>query len=79
MSRYYFTFGQGYNLGYSYVVVEADTGAEARATFRAARADIDGAGGLLYAFDYDEAGFAGQAERWGLTEVPIDTPIWERQ
>lgn len=76
MSRFYFTFGLSYNLRNNYVVVEAENGQEARAAFRAARADLDDMDGRLYAFDYDEAAFAGQAEQYGYTEVPIDAPIW---
>lgn len=73
---FFFTFGVGYNLGRSYVVVEAETESEARATFRECRADLDGMEGRLYAFSYSAAEFGGQAEKYGLTEVPIDAPIW---
>ena len=75
MNRFYFTFGVGTNLGSNYVVVEAATRSEARAIFRAERAPIDLHGGTLYAFDYDEEQFAGQPEKYRLTEVPIYTPI----
>lgn len=76
--RFFYTFGLGYNLRNNYVVVEAENAREARAKFQAARAEVDGMEGRLYAFDYTEAEFAPQIEQYGLTEVPIDTPIWER-
>lgn len=76
MSRFYFTFGLGYNLRSNYVVVEAETELDARAAFVAARSAVDGYNGRLYAFDYDEAEFLPQIEQYGLTEVPIDAPIW---
>ena len=75
MDRWYFTFGLGYNLGRNFIVVEAETRDLAYEIFTEARRDIDGHDGRLYAFDYSEAGFAGQPERYGLTEVPIDEPI----
>lgn len=77
-SRFYFTFGMGYNLRNSYVVVEAENHQQARIAFQEARAKIDSMGGRLYAFSYTETEFAGQVEKYGLTEVPIDAPIWER-
>lgn len=79
MSRYFFTFGQAYNLANSYVVVEADTAEEARRQFTTVRADLDEMAGRCYAFSYDERDFAGQAERWGLSEIPIDAPIWRQR
>lgn len=76
--RFYYAFGIGYNLARNYIVVEAEDRETARRAFQAERAKVDNYGGRLYAFDYDEDGFAGQIEQYGLTEVPIDAPIWER-
>ena len=66
--RFYFTFGGAYNLRRNYVVIEAPDRTTARASMRAIY-------GRNYAFDYDEASFAHQPAKYGLTEVPFGTPV----
>lgn len=81
VTRWAFTFGQGYNLANNYMVVEADYEDEARAIFVKARrgrgvgvlaADAHHRWAFMYPMDdrFDE-----QVERFGLSEVPLDTPI----
>jgi hypothetical protein len=65
MSRWYVTFGQGTNLRNSYCVVEAETRDAAHAQVVAAR-------GKSWAFLYSESDFAGQADEYRLTEVPLN-------
>jgi len=79
LQRFYFTFGQAYNLRSNYVVVEAENRDAAVRLFMAERADCSQTIAnpeRCWAFDYTEAGFAGQPEQYGLTEVPIDATIW---
>lgn len=78
MSRWYFTFGLGYNLGRNYVAVDADSAAEARRIFEDARRTVDDSRPLRWAFQYGEDEYETAVARWGLTEVPADTPIWGR-
>lgn len=72
LHRFFFTFGGAYNLRLNYVVVEAENRAEARLTMQSIY-------GRSYAFDYDETGFAGQPDKYGLTQVPFGTPLIQEQ
>lgn len=78
MSRWFFTFGVGYNLGRNYVTVEADTADEARRIFIAARAQVDDEQGRCWAFQYGEDEYDEAIAGWDLTEVDIYAPIWWR-
>ena len=78
MSQFAFTFGLGYDLHDKFVVVEADTEAEARETFVTAREGI----GVLEDSDRRWAFCYPVNERWDiivkrhhLTETSITTPI----
>jgi hypothetical protein len=62
--KYYFTFGYGTPLRNNYVVVEAESYGEARKRFIAARDNN-------FAFQYPEHDFAGMAEKFHLTEIPL--------
>ena len=68
--RFYFTFGLSYSLRNNYVVIFAESRAEAIRL-------MHNVYGRKWAFDYDEAGFAGQPEMYGLTEVPFGTPNYQ--
>ena len=68
LHRFYFTFGQAYNLRNIYVVIEAETRDEARRVMQSIY-------GRNYAFDYDETSFADQPAKYGLTQVPFGTPV----
>ena len=72
MQRFYITFGVGYDLRNNYQVVEAADETEAR-RIAAGVLPRTPSGAALYAFMYDEARFAGQPEKYGLTEVPLGT------
>jgi len=79
LQRFYFTFGQAYNLRNNYVVVEAVDRTAAVAEFTEVRRDCSQSvpePERCWAFTYDEERFAGQPEQYGLTEVPIDATIW---
>lgn len=82
MPKFAFTFGQAYNLHHNYIVIEADTEHHARLTFIEARKDV---GNLpdtdrRWAFTYEWSRFEPQIDQFGLTEVPLDTPIdWRDQ
>lgn len=67
MSSHYFTFGFGTPYRNKFVRIEADTKGEARE-------EMVRNFGLKWAFQYDEAGFAGQQERFGLTELEKGMP-----
>lgn len=58
------TYGYNSNLRNNFSVVEGETLAE---LFQKINDITHG----QYAFTYDEFGFAGQVERYGLTEVPL--------
>lgn len=65
MPKFYVTYQQRYiNLHDKYSVVEADSYAEARKQIHAIR-------GSDFAFCYTEEQFAGQPEKYGLSEVDI--------
>lgn len=66
--KIFVTYGCGSDLGMCYSVVEADTAQDARKIIEAVcRRD--------FAFTYSEEDFAGQAEKYGLTEVPLQPQI----
>ena len=74
--KFMFTFGLGYDLGYNYVVVEADNEEHARQIFVTERAKItEGLDAPEFrwssCYEYDQT----LIDRYGWTEVPIDTPI----
>ena len=62
--RRYVTYGWGYAQRNNYSVVDAPTYLEAQQLITATC-------GSAYAFSYSAAAFAGQAERYGLTEIPL--------
>jgi hypothetical protein len=62
METYFFTFGFGQAHPNKYVKIEAEDYCQARDIM------VDRFG-LAWAFQYDEAEFAGQAEEYGLTEL----------
>lgn len=65
MSLWYFTFPQRMPIKKDcYVKVEADT-------FWQAREAITEIYGSAWGFQYDEIGFAGQAEKYNLTEIEL--------
>jgi hypothetical protein len=68
LQRFYFTFGRAYNLRDNYVVVEALSRDQARSVMQSIY-------GRDCAFDYDERGFDGQPEKYGITQVPFGTPV----
>jgi hypothetical protein len=72
LHRFYFTFGRAYNLRDNYVVVKDESRDGARRRVQAIY-------GRSYAFDYDEATFAPQPDKYGLTEVPLGTPLIQEQ
>ena len=78
MSKFAFTFGLAYDLHDKFIVVEAEDRATARALFVAARAVAgnveDSAHRWSFQYPVDEK-WAETAERFELTEVPLDTPI----
>lgn len=71
MEKFYFTYGSnhrdiyGHSLGRRYTVIEAESYWEARNKFVALR-------GLTWSFQYTEQEFSGQAEEYGLTEIPVE-------
>lgn len=76
-TEWIFTFGRAYNLRDNYVRVSAPSYDEARATFVAARAL---AGELKdshrrWAFQYPASKADEFEQKYGMTEVPIHTPI----
>lgn len=66
MKKFYFSFGYGTTNRNNFVCVEAEDYGAARQTFCEQHGD-------QFAFQYTEEEFAGQAEQYGLTEVPIGT------
>ena len=64
MAKFYVTYGSGYAQGQSYSVVEAPS-------YQAARTAIAAVCGSAFAFAYTEEDFAGQAQRYGLTEIAL--------
>ena len=62
--KLYVTYGWYYDQSGCYSVVEAED-------YSACYEIIDRVAGSHYAFSYTEADFAGQAERYGLTEIPL--------
>ena len=64
MPKFYVTYGFGYKQRNCYSVIEADD-------YDAAIQQADSVTQGHYAFLYDEHRFKGQAERYGLTEIPL--------
>lgn len=62
--KLYVTYGYGTHQRNNYSVVEAEDISEC---YRI----IEAGAGQDYAFAYTEEDFAGQAERYGLTEIPL--------
>ena len=69
MEKYYVTYGNGTHQANNYSVVEAEDYGEARLT-------VDNVTKGLFAFMYDEEEFAGQAEQYGLTEIPLQPQVY---
>lgn len=67
MKKFFFTFCMKSVLRNNYVEIEAEDA-------EAARAAMGESHGMNWAFCYTEDGFRGQPEKYGLTEVPLDTP-----
>ena len=63
VQNYYFTFGVCTNKGGNYIKIEG--------TAESTRKKMVAVHGLEWAFQYNEADFDGQAERFGLTEIPL--------
>lgn len=61
--KFYFTFAQRTVLKNAYMVVEAESEAEARAKM------IEMYGKIIFAFSYTEEEFKGQPEKYGLYEI----------
>ena len=68
LNPYYVTYGLGGNLGRNYSVVWATCYTEARD-------QIDEITAGKFAFCYSAPQFKGQAEKYGLTEVPLQGQI----
>jgi hypothetical protein len=66
--KYYITYGADYLQHKNYSVVESDTYSNARQSV------IDQIG-FHWAFIYSEEGFAGQVEKYGLTEIPLQEQV----
>lgn len=66
-ARFYLTYGFNTPDRYHYSVIEAPSWREARDRVTSVRGD-------KWAFLYTEGSFAWQAERYGLTEVPLCAP-----
>jgi hypothetical protein len=66
--KLFVTYGWGSNLRHNFSVVE---GEDTSACYD----QINSTAGRNYAFAYSEADFEGQAERYGLTEVPLQAQI----
>lgn len=62
--RLYVTYGYGYDQRNNYSVVEGES-------YLLCQQTITATCGSAYAFSYTEADFRGQAERYGLTEIPL--------
>lgn len=73
MSRWYFTFGVGYDLADAYVVVEADTELDARVRFVEERSAVLAHPRRGWSSVYSEADFEASPQHW-TREVPIATP-----
>lgn len=61
VKNWYFTFGGGHPHPYGYVKIQG--------TFSEARAEMVRRHGVKWAFQYDDKGFEGQVEKYGLYEV----------
>ena len=66
--KFYVTYGCGSNLSGCYSEVEAEDA-------HAGRKAVLGVCGQKFAFFYDEEGFAGQVEKFGLRKVPLQQQI----
>ena len=64
MPKFFVTYGCGSNLAGCYSVVEAET-------YGVARSIVSTTTRNKFAFMYDEKDFAGQVEKYNLTEVPL--------
>jgi hypothetical protein len=64
MIKLFVTYGNGYKQRNSYSVVEGET-------LKDCYEQIDKATNGKYAFTYDTESFAGQIEKYGLTEIPL--------
>lgn len=62
--KLYVTYGNGYAQRDNYSVVEGDDISECMQKIVAGTRN-------RYAFSYDEEGFKGQPEKYGLTEIPL--------
>lgn len=62
--KFYITYGFGSNLANCFSVVEGEN-------YGVARKEVDTVTSGKFAFMYDEKEFAGQQERYRLTEVPL--------
>lgn len=65
---FYVTYGNNTNLAKNYSVVKSKSESQARLETH------QGTGGK-WAFLYKEADFQGQAEKFGLTEIPLQQPV----
>lgn len=63
--NYYFTFGTNTGKGNNFVKIHG--------TYGDARQKMVDRFGLNWAFQYDEQGFKGQQEAFGLTEITDET------
>lgn len=68
LQKFYVTYGGGTYLANSFSVVEAED-------YAAARRIIHDEIGCKFAFCYTENEFAGQAQRYGLTECPLQPQV----
>lgn len=66
--NFYVTYGCGSNLNRKFSVVRA-------IDYATARSEVERVTGRNFAFMYDEADFAGQAEQWDMTEVPLQPQV----
>jgi hypothetical protein len=62
--KLYVTYGMGSKLGKNYSVVEG-------LDYAICRRMVEAGTNREFAFDYTEEEFAGQPEKYGLTEVPL--------
>ena len=67
--KLYITYGNGTNLRNNYSVIEGESYSECRQI-------ADEVTGGKFAFDYPEIAFAGQAEKYNLTEVPLQPQVY---
>ena len=67
--KLFITYGVGSNLGRNYSVVEG-------ADYDACREHVFLITEGRFGFTYTEEQFAGQVEKWGMTEVPLQPQVF---